>query len=57
MDKKLNENRENLIPMKLINCTVQTYNTINTNIPYNQPAFLAVNNGYTSLYALSRIPY
>ena len=28
-----------------------------TNIPYNWPAFLAVKNEYTSLYALIRIRY
>ena len=36
--------------------TVQTV-TDNTNVPYNWPAFLAVNNRYTSLYALTRIHY
>ena len=59
MDKKLNEIHKNLIPTKLT-----TYHTIqnlttqqNTNIPYNWLIFLAVNNGYTSSYALIRIYY
>ena len=29
----------------------------NINIPYNWPAFLAMNNGYRSLYVLIKIPY
>ena len=36
--------------------TVQTV-TDNTNIPYNWPAFLAVNSVIISLYALIRIRY
>ena len=50
MDNKLNEICENFISMKLTTILFNTksYNTIkNTNIPYNWPAFLAVNNGYT----------
>ena len=36
--------------------TLQTVTTQqNINIPYNWPAFLAVKNGYTSLYAIIRI--
>ena len=37
MDKKLNEIREILIPTKLttIRYNTKSYNTINTNIPYN----------------------
>ena len=61
--KKLNEIHENLIPTKvtIIRYNTKSYNTINTNIPYNWPAFLAMNdvrnNGYTSSYALIRICY
>ena len=59
MDKKLDEMCENLIPTKLrtISYYTKSYNTINTNIPCNWPAFLAVNNGYTYSYALIRIYY
>ena len=59
MDKKLNEIHDNLIPTKLITISHSTnsYNTIKHNIPYNWPAFLAVNNRYTFLYALIRIRY
>ena len=63
MDKKLNEICKNLIPTQLINNHTVQYKLQNvrtqenTNIPYNWPAFLAVNNGYTSLYALIRIGY
>ena len=31
------------------------HNETQTYVPYNWPAFLAVNNGYTSLYALIKI--
>ena len=61
MDKKLNEICEILIPTKLTitRYNTKSYNTINTNIPYNFPAFSAENNakknGSTSLYALIRI--
>ena len=45
---------------KINNHTVQykmlQHNKIQ-NIPYNWPVFLAVNNGYTSSYALIRIHY
>ena len=56
MDKNLNKICKNLIHTKLITIL---YNTTqqNTNIPYNWPAFLAVNNGYTSSCALIRIGY
>ena len=53
MDKKLNEIHENLIPTKLTTILYSTnYYYTNTKIPYNWPAFLAVNNGCTSSYAL-----
>ena len=59
MDKKLSEIHKNLIPTKLttIPCNTKSYNSINTNIPNNWPAFLPVNNGYTSSYALIRIHF
>ena len=56
MDKKLNEIRKNLISTKLTTILYNTksYNTIKHKIPYNWPAFLAVNNvrnnSYTSSY-------
>ena len=44
---------------KQIYPTVQTVtdNTVNTNIPYNWPDFVAVDNVITSLYALIGIRY
>ena len=64
MYKKLNEIHKNLIPMKLITRLYSTiqYNktqtvSYNTNIPYNWPAFIAVNSGYITSYALIRISY
>ena len=59
MDKKSNEIHENLIPMGLTTIPYSTnfYNTINTNISYNWPAFLVVNNGYISSYSLIRVHY
>ena len=60
---KLNKIPENLIPTnKQSHGTMQNLTTQqNTNIPYNFPAFLAVNNlrnnRSTSLYVLIRIHY
>ena len=53
---------KNLIPQKLttILCSSNSYTTINTNISYNWPAFLAaswLNSGYTSSYTLIRMCY
>ena len=58
MDKKptkstkfgLHEMNKHTLHYKLLLTTQQ-----NTNIPYNWPAFVAVNNEYISLYALIRI--
>ena len=62
MDKKLNEIPENLIPTKLtitrmVQCKILKHIKIQTYVPYNFPAFSAVNNvrnnGFTFLYALT----
>ena len=60
MDKKLTKStkfdphqmNKHILQYKLLLAT-----QYNTNIPYNWPAFLAVNNGYTSLYTIIRICY
>ena len=60
MDKKLTKSMKIWSPQnKQAYHTVQTVtdSTINTNITYYLPAFLAVNTLFTSLYALIRIHY
>ena len=60
MDKKLtkptkfdtHEMNKHTLQYKLLLTT-----QLNTNIPYNWPTFIAVNNEYTSLCALIRIRY
>ena len=57
MDKKLDEICKNLIPKKLtiIRYNTKSYNTIKHKIPYNWPAFLAVNNVRNNRYTSSYI--
>ena len=60
MNKKLTKSMKILSPLneQIYPSTLQTVTTQqNINIPYNWPEFLAVNNGYTSLYAIIRIHY
>ena len=68
MEKKLSKIHENLIAAKLTftqnqnhTFNAKSYNTIKHKHTYNFPAFSAENNlrnnGFTYLYALSRIRY